>query len=71
MFVREYRIHLVNGEVIRIGECVEKEEDTPILDQYLDTEENSFLEIGPADGPQVFIPVRNILYVSVRPVPDH
>ncbi len=69
MFVREYRFHLINGEVLRVGECVKDEDHTPILDQFMGTDEDGFVELGVEDGPQCCIPMRNILYVSMRAAP--
>ena len=69
MYARNYRIHLVNGEILRVSESTDGEA-SPILDQYLGTKENEFLILGSLNGPDAYIPMRNILYLSVREFQD-
>lgn len=63
MFVTHYGIHLMNGEVLHITECT-IEDKHPFLKKFRETKPEDILECGMADGPRVYIPMQNILYIS-------
>ena len=67
MFVKIVRIHFVNGEVLPIGECVEDECESNILEKYRKALPDGFLYLGNMDCGELFIPVSNILYITIEP----
>lgn len=62
----EYRIHLINGEIVRVSEDV-KTEDERLLTQFKKLSENGVLEIGFGHDIMAFIPARNILLMDATP----
>ena len=69
MFVNQYRIHFVNGQVISVAECVEKDNEmsSDLIDRFMEALPGGVLMVGTEDTPQAFIPVNNILYISQIP----
>lgn len=63
MVITHYRIHLVNGQVIRAAER-RTEEQKDLLDRYREALPTGTLQIGLDAPPTAIIPVANILYVS-------
>ena len=67
MFVKIVRIHFVNGEVLSIGECVEDECESNILEKYRKALPDGLLYLGNMDCGELFIPVSNTLYITIEP----
>ena len=67
MFVKVVRIHFVNGEVLPIAECVEDESESNILEKYRKALPDGLLYLGNLDSGELFIPVSNILYITIEP----
>ena len=61
-----YRIRLINGEVVRVSESVETEEDR-LITQFKKLSENEVLRIGFDSFHNAYIPVRNILLIDATP----
>lgn len=69
MFVNHFRIHFVNGQVISVAECAEKDDEvsSDLIDRFMEALPSGVLMVGTEDTPQAFIPVNNILYISQIP----
>ena len=61
-----YRIHLINGDIITAWELV-KEDGKDLITRFGEAEDpDDLLEIGDNASSMVFIPVRNIMFISRR-----
>lgn len=60
-----YRIHLINGDIITAREPV-KEDGKDLITRFGDADPDDLLEIGDNASSMVFIPVRNIMFISRR-----
>ena len=65
MCLQEYRIHLINNQVIKAAEECIISEDKRLHNRFLTSKPDDVLIIGTEETNRAFIPVRNILYVSM------
>lgn len=61
----QYRIHLINGDIITAWEP-DMEEGKDLITRFCDADPDDLLEIGDNASSMVFIPVRNIMFISRR-----
>lgn len=67
-----YRIHLINGDILTAWEPVkEKEDDKDLITRFGESDPDDLLEIGSDSDGKVFIPVRNIMFISRRQRSKH
>ena len=68
MIVTHYLIHFVNGETLYVDECKRADDDeTDLADDFIASVPSGILQIGKEGMPQMYIPVENILYISLIP----
>ena len=65
MCLQEYRIHLVNNQIIHASEECYIPEDKRLHNRFRASKPEDVLTIGTEDTSRAFVPVRNILYVSM------
>lgn len=65
MSLQEYRIHLINNQVIHAAEERFIAEDKRLHNRFRASKPDDVLTIGTEETSRAFIPVRNILYISV------
>ena len=65
MSLQEYRIHLINNQVINAAEERFIPEDKRLHNRFRTSKPDDVLTIGTEETSRAFIPVRNILYVSM------
>ncbi|WP_458464309.1 hypothetical protein, partial [Paenibacillus sp.] len=65
MCLQEYRIHLINNQVIKAAEERFIPEDRRLHNRFRASKPDDVLTIGTEETSRAFIPVRNILYVSM------
>ena len=65
MSLQEYRIHLINNQVIHAAEERFIPEDKRLHNRFRASKPDDVLTIGTEETSRAFIPVRNILYVSM------
>ena len=65
MSLQEYRIHLINNQVIKAAEERFIPEDRRLHNRFRVSKPDDVLTIGTEETSRAFIPVRNILYVSM------
>ena len=65
MCLQEYRIHLVNNQIIHASEERYIPEDKRLHNRFRVSKPEDVLTIGTEDTSRAFVPVRNILYVSM------
>ena len=65
MCLQEYRIHLVNNQIIHASEERYIPEDNRLHNRFRASKPEDVLTIGTEDTSRAFVPVRNILYVSM------
>ena len=65
MCLQEYRIHLINNQVIHAAEERFIPEDKRLHNRFRTSKPDDVLTIGTEETSRAFIPVRNILYVSM------
>ena len=65
MYLQEYRIHLVNNQIIHASEERYIPEDKRLHNRFRASKPEDVLTIGTEDTSRAFVPVRNILYVSM------
>lgn len=65
MSLQEYRIHLINNQVIHAAEERFIPEDKRLHNRFRTSKPDDVLTIGTEETSRAFIPVRNILYVSM------
>ena len=65
MCLQEYRIHLVNNQIIHASEERYIPEDKRLHNRFRASKPEDVLTIGTEDTGRAFVPVRNILYVSM------
>ena len=65
MCLQEYRIHLVNNQIIHASEERYIPEDKRLHNRFRASKPEDVLSIGTEDTSRAFVPVRNILYVSM------
>ena len=64
MSLQEYRIHLINKQVIHAAEERFIPEDKRLHNRFRASKPDDVLVIGNEETDRAFIPVRNILYIS-------
>lgn len=64
MYFQEYRIHLINGHVIKAAEDCNIPDEKRLLSRFKASHADGFISIGSVDSSRAVIPVRNILYIS-------
>ena len=64
MSLQEYRIHLINNQVIHAAEERFIPEDKQLHNRFRASKPDYVLTIGTEETSRAFIPVRNILYIS-------
>lgn len=65
MCLQEYRIHLINNQVINAAEERFIPEDKRLHNRFRARKPDDVLTIGTEETSRAFIPVRNILYISM------
>ena len=65
MCLQEYRIHLINNQVINAAEERFVPEDKRLHTRFRASKPDDVLTIGTEETSRAFIPVRNILYISM------
>ena len=65
MCLQEYRIYLVNNQIIHASEERYIPEDKRLHNRFRASKPEDVLTIGTEDTSRAFVPVRNILYVSM------
>ena len=65
MCLQEYRIHLINNQVINAAEERFVPEDKRLHKRFRASKPDDVLTIGTEETSRAFIPVRNILYISM------
>ena len=65
MSLQEYRIHLINNQVIHAAEERFLPEYKRLHNRFRASKPDDVLTIGTEETSRAFIPVRNILYVSM------
>ena len=65
MSLQEYKIHLINNLVIHAAEERFIPEDKRLHNRFRASKPDDVLTIGTEETSRAFIPVRNILYVSM------
>jgi len=65
MCLQEYRIHLINNQVINAAEERFIPEDKQLHNRFRASKPDDVLTIGTEETSRAFIPVRNILYISM------
>ena len=65
MYLQEYRIHLVNNQIIHASEERYIPEDKRLHNRFRASKPEDVLTIGTEDTSRAFVPVKNILYVSM------
>ena len=65
MCLQEYRIHLINNQVINAAEERFVPEDKRLYNRFRASKPDDVLTIGTEETSRAFIPVRNILYISM------
>ena len=65
MCLQEYRIHLVNNQIIHASEERYIPEEKRLHNRFRASKPEDVLTIGTEDTSRAFVPVRNILYVSM------
>lgn len=65
MCLQEYRIHRINNQVINAAEERFIPEDKRLHNRYRASKPDDVLTIGTKETSRAFIPVRNILYISM------
>lgn len=65
MSLQEYRIHLINNQVIHAAEERFILEDKRLHNRFRASKPDDVLTIGTEETSRAFIPVRNILYISM------
>ena len=65
MCLQEYRIHLINNQVINAAEERFVPEDKRLHNRFRESKPDDVLTIGTEETSRAFIPVRNILYISM------
>ena len=65
MCLQEYRIHLINNQVINAAEERFVPEDKRLQHRFRASKPDDVLTIGTEETSRAFIPVRNILYISM------
>lgn len=65
-----YRIHLINGDITTAWEQV-TEDDKDLITRFGESDPDDLLEIGTDTEAKVFIPVRNIMFISRRQRSKH
>ena len=65
MSLQEYRIHLINNQVIHAAEERFILEDKWLHNRFRASKPDDVLTIGTEETSRAFIPVRNILYISM------
>ena len=65
MSLQEYRIHLINNQVIHAAEERFILEDKRLHNRFRASKPDDVLTIGTEETNRAFIPVRNILYISM------
>lgn len=65
MSLQEYRIHLINNQVIHAAEERFIPEDKRLHNRFRVSRPDDVLTIGTEETSRAFIPVRNILYISM------
>lgn len=71
MYMQEYRIHLINNQVIKAAEERHIPEDKRLHNRFRASKPDDVLTIGNEETSRAFIPVRNILYVSMGQEVDY
>lgn len=64
MYFQEYRIHLINGQVIQAAEEVSIPSHQRLATRFRTSKPDEILTVGDDDTGMAYIPVRNILYIS-------
>ena len=64
MSLQEYRIHLINNQVIHAAEERFIPEDKRLHNRFRASKPDDVLTIGTEETSRAFIPVGNILYIS-------
>ena len=64
MSLQDYRIHLINNQVIHAAEERFIPEDKRLHNRFRASTPDDVLVIGNEETDRAFIPVRNILYIS-------
>lgn len=64
MCFQEYKIYLVNGQVVKVAEDVCRPSEQRLHNRYKACRQDGILSVGSADTSLAFIPARNILYIS-------
>ena len=65
MCLQEYRIHLVNNQIIHASEERYIPEDKRLHNRFRASKPEDVLTICTEDTSRAFVPVKNILYVSM------
>ena len=65
MCLQEYKIYLINGHMIKAAEECHISEDKRLHNRFRTSKPDDVLTIGTEETSRAFIPVRNILYVSM------
>ena len=70
MCLQEYRIHLINNQVLKAAEERHIPEDKRLHNRFRASKPDDVLTIGTEETSRAFIPVRNILYISTSQEAD-
>ena len=65
MCLQEYRIHLINNQVINAAEERFIPEDKRLHNRFQASKPDDVLTIGSEETSRAFIPVRNNMYISM------
>jgi len=67
VILTHYLIHFINGEVLHVSECKKDDDEMDLADEYIASIPSGILQVGKEGMPQLYIPVENILYISLIP----
>lgn len=65
MNLQEYKIYLINGRVVKAAEDRRLPEEQRLHNRFRESKLEDVLTIGTEETSRAFIPVRNILYISM------
>ena len=65
MRTQEYRIHLIGGRTIHVFEDTSGPVDQYLHNRFLRCKPDDVLVAGTQETRRAFVPVRNILYISI------
>ena len=68
MYIQNYDIHLINGEVLHVGEDYELSGDHTLVAKFRKASDDAIFQIGDEFSGYVYVPKRSIVFISTGDV---